>query len=174
MTKPENLGDYLKKQGFQEDYHQAGMAVDLMTMRDTTKELENLDIKRVNSKETVVIWVDLVSRVFNIKVDTDLIEFLQTQKEVRLYYGIYNDTPVSSLLLYLSSGVAGLHAVTTLPEYRGKGFGYSISRYALLEAFEIGYKIGVLQASSLGQFVYKKLGFRKFCDIYSYAIELIE
>ena len=78
---------------------------------------------------------------------------------------------VSALLLYLSSGVAGLHAVSTLSEYRSKGFGHSISRAALSDALKMGYNVAVLQASSLGEKVYRKLGFKKYCDIISYAIE---
>ncbi len=74
------------------------------------------------------------------------------------------------MLLYLSSGVAGLHAVSTLTEYRNRGYGLAISRFALIDAFKMGFYIGVLQASSLGERVYKKLGFKKYCDIFSYAL----
>jgi hypothetical protein len=35
----------------------------------------------------------------------------------------------------------------------------------------MGYKVAVLQASSLGEKMYRKLGFKKYCDIISYAIE---
>ncbi|MFW9820854.1 MAG: GNAT family N-acetyltransferase, partial [Candidatus Thorarchaeota archaeon] len=73
-------------------------------------------------------------------------------------------------LLYLSSGVAGLHAVSTLSEFRNLGFGFTISRFALIDALKMGYNIGVLQASVLGERVYKKLGFQKYCDIFSYAL----
>ena len=74
-------------------------------------------------------------------------------------------------MLYLSSGVAGLHAVSTLSEYRNKGFGLAISRAALKDAFNLGYYIGVLQASSMGQRIYRKLGFQKYCNIISYALD---
>ncbi|MFW9824068.1 MAG: GNAT family N-acetyltransferase, partial [Candidatus Thorarchaeota archaeon] len=74
-------------------------------------------------------------------------------------------------MLYLSSGVAGLHAVSTLIQFRGRGFGLYISAKALLDAYEIGYRVGVLQASSMGQRVYRKLGFEKYCDINTYALE---
>ena len=73
-------------------------------------------------------------------------------------------------MLYISSGVAGLHAVSTLSEYRNKGFGLTISGIALLDALQMGYKVGVLQASSLGERIYRKLGFEKYCDIISYEI----
>ena len=45
-----------------------------------------------------------------------------------------------------------------------------MSNKALLDARDLGYKYGVLQASSMGQFVYKKLGFEKYCDIITYSL----
>ena len=174
LSIPKDLGNILINFGFSEVYHQSGMAVDLLTMIKKTKDLGNLTVERVRSKESSDIWANLVSEVFGIKVDKDFIKYLQAQNEARLYLGYQGDKPVSTLLLYLSAGVAGLHAVTTLPEYRGQGFGYSISRHSLQEAYKMGYKIGVLQASSLGQLVYRKLGFVKLCDIYTYALPDID
>jgi predicted acetyltransferase len=75
-------------------------------------------------------------------------------------------------MLYLSSGVAGLHAVSTLKEYRGRRFGLAISIIALLDAYKMGYKVGVLQASALGERVYRKMGFQKYCDINTYALDI--
>jgi len=43
---------------------------------------------------------------------------------------------------------------------------------ALLDAFKIGYKVGVLQASALGERIYRRLGFIKFCDIISYELDI--
>lgn len=78
----------------------------------------------------------------------------------------------SSLMLNLLSGVAGFHTVSTLPEYRIKGFTLTINRVALIYAFKIGYKVRVLQASALGEKVYRKLGFKKYCDIVSYSLNV--
>ena len=77
-------------------------------------------------------------------------------------------------MLYLSSGVAGLHAVSSLKEYRNRGFGLTISSLALMDAFKKGFNVGVLQASTLGEKVYRKMGFQKYCDIFSYEILKIE
>ena len=57
-----------------------------------------------------------------------------------------------------------------MPNYRNRGFGLTISRAALIDAFETGYKVGVLQASALGERVYRRLGFKKYCDIISYEL----
>jgi predicted acetyltransferase len=73
--------------------------------------------------------------------------------------------------LFLNDKAASLHAVSTLSEYRGKGFGYEISRFALIEAIKNKYIIAGLQASLLGEKIYRKLGFKKYFDINSYYYE---
>jgi hypothetical protein len=170
LTKPRDLGNKLEKYGFSNVYHQAGMAVELKELKKKKLIDNNLIIQKVENEEYLIQWGDIVSKVFNLKVDLEYLNFMLLQKEAILYLGYFQEKPVSTLLLYLSSGVAGLHAVSTLSEFRNRGFGLAISRFALLDAFKMGYYIGVLQASSLGERVYKKLGFQRYCDIFSYAI----
>lgn len=174
LTIPKNLGDSLEKYGFSNVYQQAGMAVELKNIEDRKIEKSNLKVKRVENEELLKSWANVVGDVFGIKVDFDMLKFLLLQEEVYFYLGKFEGKPVSTLMLYISSGVAGLHAVSTLPEYRNKGFGLTVSRAALIDAFEMGYRVGVLQASSLGEKIYKKLGFQKYCDIISYALNIDE
>ncbi|MFX1315268.1 MAG: GNAT family N-acetyltransferase [Promethearchaeota archaeon] len=168
LTKPHNLGGILKKYGFLDGYHQSGMALNLTDLRFNTPDIRSFNIKIVNNNKLLEQWSETVSLVFKIKVDLDLLKYLITEKETSLYLGTYGDETVSTLMLYLSSGVAGLHAVTTKPQYRGRGFALRISGIALGDAFNKGYKVAVLQASSLGEKIYRKLGFQKYCDIISY------
>jgi hypothetical protein len=46
-----------------------------------------------------------------------------------------------------------------LPEVRRKGVGAQVTRYPLMQARGMGYKVGVLQASEMGYSVYRSLGF---------------
>lgn len=171
LTKPKNIGIFLENLGFSNVYQQAGMAVELKELVIKDIKNNNLVIEKVNNEESLIQWSKVVSKVFGIKVDFELLKFLYLQKDFHFYLGKFEGKSVSTLLLYLSSGVAGLHAVSTLPEYQGKGFGFSISKAALINALNMEYYIGVLQASSLGEIVYRKLGFKKYCDIISYALE---
>ncbi len=170
LTRPKDLGIKLEKYGFSNVYHQAGMAVDLKDLEKKQITQNNLIIQRVESEESLIYWANIVSEVFNLKVDFAHLKFINAQKEAHFYIGIFKEEPISTLLLYLSSGVAGLHAVSTLPKYRNRGFGFAISRSALIEAFKRDYYVGVLQASSLGEKIYRKLGFEKYCDIISYTL----
>ncbi len=171
LTKPNNLGSLLENQGFSNVYHQAGMALELNDIENIKKNKNDLIIEKVNNEESLIQWSEVVSQVFGIKVDFELLKFLYLLEELHFYLGKFEGNSVSTLMLYLSSGVAGLHAVSTLPEYRSTGFGFAISRFALIKAYKMGYYIGVLQASSLGENIYRKLGFKKYCDIISYALE---
>ncbi len=171
LTKPNDLGPLLEKYGFSNVYQQAGMAIELNDIEQIEMNKNDLIIKKVENEESLIQWSEVVSKVFGIKVDLGLLKYLLLQEESHFYLGKVKENPVSTLMLYLSSGVAGLHAVSTLPEYRSKGFGLAISRSALIDAFNMGYYVGVLQASSLGETVYRKLGFQKYCDFKSYALE---
>ena len=171
LTKPRNIGNFLEKFGFSNVYQQAGMAVELKDLEKEEVKTNELIIEKVDNGVSLKHWSEVVSQVFDIKADFDLVKFLYLQEEPHFYLGKFEGKSVSTLMLYLSSGVAGLHAVSTLPEFRSKGFGLSISRSALTYALNMGYYVGVLQASSLGERVYRKLGFKKYCDIISYVLE---
>ena len=171
LTKPENLGIFLEKIGFSNVYQQAGMAIDLENLKYQVSDESELIVEIIENEEHLKQWVEVVSSVFGIKVNFELMEYLLLEPEAIFYIGNLEGKPVSSLMLYLSSGVAGLHAVSTLKKYRNRGFGLAISRMALIDAFKIGYKVGVLQASALGERVYRKMGFQKYCDIISYELE---
>ncbi len=170
LTKPSNLGHLLEKNGFSNVYQQVGMAVDLKNIKNEMIYNNDLEVELVDNEESLEQWAKTVSLVFSVKVDFELLKFLRLQPEVKFYIGNFEGKVISTLMLYLSSGVAGLHAVSTLSEYRGKGFGLIISGNALLDAYKMGFYVGVLQASTLGERVYKKLGFQKYCDIISYEL----
>ncbi|MHA2180467.1 MAG: GNAT family N-acetyltransferase [Promethearchaeota archaeon] len=172
LTIPNNLGNILEKHGFSNVYQQAGMALELKEISNQVVSENELKIEIVKDKYHLMQWIDVVSTVFSIKIDYKLLEYIFLEPEARFYIGNFEGKPVASLMLYLSSGVAGLHAVSTLNEYRGQGFSFKLSTRALLDAFKMGYRVGVLQASTLGEKVYRKLGFTKFCDINSFELNL--
>ncbi|MFX1278883.1 MAG: GNAT family N-acetyltransferase [Promethearchaeota archaeon] len=170
LSKPDNLGTNLEKSGFSNVYQQAGMAVELNNLKNQPLNENELDIEMIIDNSDLKQWTEVTSSGFGIKIDPELINFLFLEPEVKFFLGKFKKIPVSSLMLYLSSGVAGLHAVSTLSEYRNRGFGLEISSFALLKAFKMDYRVGVLQASSMGERVYRKLGFKKYCDIISYEL----
>lgn len=78
---------------------------------------------------------------------------------VRYYWILKAGKPVATSMLMLGQGVAGVYAVATLAEERGRGLGAHATAQALREAGRVGYGVGVLQSSEMGYGVYQKLGF---------------
>ncbi|MFX1503728.1 MAG: hypothetical protein ACFFDH_22395 [Promethearchaeota archaeon] len=172
LSKPKDSGKNLEKYQFSNIFQQAGMAVELNSIANKDINKNELNVKLVDTEESLIEWSYVVSNVFNLKINLEFLKFLLQKEEIFFYIGKFNGKSISTLLLYLSSGVAGLHAISTLQEDRGRGFGFSISRSGLIDAFNFNkdYYIGVLQALSLGEFFYRKLGFQKYCDIISYSL----
>ena len=167
---PENLGKLLEENSFSNVYHQSAMALNLKDLEFNKSDLKEFKVKLIKSEKDIDIWAKVVSAGFNIKVDINFLQQFFHDPKASFYIGIFEAEPVSSLLMFNSSGVSGLHAVSTLSDYRGRGFGVKISGYALLDAFDKGFKMAVLHASDLGFKVYQKLGFKKYGDIYSYEL----
>jgi len=78
-------------------------------------------------------------------------------------------TWVGASTLSLGAGVAGLANIGTLRDWRGRGIGSAVAAAALLDAREMGLRIGALSADRLGFRVYQELGFRTVCRHLTYV-----
>jgi GNAT superfamily N-acetyltransferase len=75
------------------------------------------------------------------------------------YIGYLDDTPVTSSTLLLESGIAGIYDVSTPPSFRRQGFGGAITFAMMQEAQKRGYPSAWIWSSTMGQGVYRELGF---------------
>jgi GNAT superfamily N-acetyltransferase len=80
------------------------------------------------------------------------------------YLGLLDGRPVATSRISIGGGVAGLYAVATLPNVRGRGIGRALTLAALEAGRTLGYRIGVLQASDEGLPVYRRIGFQTMFD----------
>ena len=88
--------------------------------------------------------------------------------KIKNYMGFENGRLVAVSTLLISGGVAGIYNVGTLPAARHRGFGRAITMTPLLDARDLGYRVGVLQSSNMGFGLYSKLGFREYCKFGRY------
>lgn len=83
------------------------------------------------------------------------------EPELRCFVGYHHDVPVATSLRFLSHGVVGIYGVATVPDARGRGFGSWMTLTALRDGQALGYGVGVLVATTMGEPVYRRLGFRE-------------
>ncbi len=79
----------------------------------------------------------------------------------------FDSKPVGIAMTIVSHGVAGIYWVGTLAEARGKGIGEAVTAAAINAGFDLGAEIASLQASPMGEPVYRRMGFE---TIYEYRL----
>jgi GNAT superfamily N-acetyltransferase len=77
--------------------------------------------------------------------------------------------PVSIAMTIVSHGVAGIYWVGSLSEARGRGLGRAVTAAAINAGFDLGADVASLQASPMGEPIYRAMGFEA---IYDYRLML--
>jgi GNAT superfamily N-acetyltransferase len=175
-TRPSDLGERLIAHGLRCTSDEPGMAVDLRALDDDAQLPPDLTIERVSDLAGLRAWSEIFTTAFGqpasaaeatVAVETDL--GIGEHPWRRLYVGSWRGEPMATALLFLGAGVAGIHGVGTFSKARRQGIGMAMTLTALLEARAMGYRIGVLHASSLGVGVYRRLGFQEYCRLCRYV-----
>jgi ribosomal protein S18 acetylase RimI-like enzyme len=151
------------------------MAVDLSLLSENLPTHPGLRIVPVE-EDALRQWIHVASIGFRIsekfeKVWYDFFVDAIFNPQFRTYLALLNGKPVGTSQLFLSEGVAGIYNVTCIPEARGQGIGSAVTLAPLLKAREMGYRIGILQASKRGYNVYRRLGFQDFGKLSVYLWE---
>jgi hypothetical protein len=145
-----------------------GMAAD--SLRDAVwfslrpRSAPPLDIRRADNAEAMGDFRSVGSLCFHVppvwfhEVFDDTIP----SREFRCWVGYRGELPVATAATLVSDGVIGLYNVASIPGEQRKGYGEAITRHAVAEAAkESGLRRVILQATSQGERLYRKLGFRE-------------
>jgi GNAT superfamily N-acetyltransferase len=165
---PMNLGEKLAAHGFTNRGLGPGMAIDLNAMNEDVKPPAGLKIIEVEDDKSLEAWCHVACTGFGIppQAEPAMMEWFKTDLEyqlpLKLYLGIIDGKPAATSMYYLAAGVAGIYFVAVMPEVRRKGTGFAITQRPLKEAKKLGYRIGTLQASKMGEPVYLKMGFKEY------------
>jgi len=152
------------------------MAADLTTLNEDVKLPNELRIITVDGGTMLKKWIHVASVGFGVpsKLESiwyDFFEMAACDLPFQTYLALLDGKPVATSQLFTSAGVAGIYNVTCLPEARRQGIGAAITLAPLVAAREMTYRIGILQASSLGYNVYRRLGFQDFGKLSVYLWE---
>jgi hypothetical protein len=165
--QPADLGEALAQAGFRQVESAVAMAADLRTLHPTDLAPQGLRIERATTAQQigdfaallVPLWTppdEFVRQYYEATTPA----LLSADAPIHLYVGYLGDTPVATAELTIGGDAAGLYSVVTVEAHRRKGIGGAMTLRPLLDAREMGLKIGVLQASPEGERVYARIGFR--------------
>jgi GNAT superfamily N-acetyltransferase len=88
--------------------------------------------------------------------------------EIEMFLGYSEGKPVCTSMLFQTGDIAGIYWVSTLPEYRRRGFGEAITLRAVIAGKNRGCTLANLQASAMGKPVYERIGFDNPYDYLAY------
>jgi ribosomal protein S18 acetylase RimI-like enzyme len=77
-----------------------------------------------------------------------------------IYLATADGRAVSTAISWAGDGGVGIFNVATPPGFRGRGYGRAVTQTAVLDAFTSGADLAWLQASEMGEPVYRAMGFR--------------
>lgn len=137
------------------------------------QECPDLDCRPVDDAETRLAFCHITSICFRIPFGTSLAIYdspVTWNSGFTAYIGYRDGIPMATAATLEAGGVIGLYSVATLPEYQGQGIGEAITRYAVDRARDssVCQQI-VLQSTSQGGALYRRLGFREVTRISVYA-----
>ncbi len=75
-----------------------------------------------------------------------------------------DDTPAGIAMTIVSHGVAGIYWVGATEASRGRGLGWTVTAAAVNAGFDMGAETASLQASPMGESLYRKMGFETIFD----------
>jgi GNAT superfamily N-acetyltransferase len=163
-------GERLVRRGYTRLGRMPVMAADLSRVPGLTRPA-GLTIEQVSGRPGVEEYVDAYLAAFgfaeNLRdalVDT---EMRSLDSMIRLV-GRVDGRVVATSAVLLGAGVAGLYWIATVPEYRGRGIGAELTTAAMRVARDHGAAVGTLQASTMGEPVYRRLGFTEVGEVVLY------
>lgn len=167
----------LQNAGFRLYANVCCMAADLNESFPEPYATGDMEIYHVRSREDLAVWEDVAFHGFEMPRHARdpfgaFVSSFETgdQSPQRFILGCIQGKPVATSLLFKDQRTAGIYYVSTLPSYRNRGCGLSVTQTAMQLARESGFKDVVLQATPMGKRVYERLNFKRYYHAGIYTI----
>jgi ribosomal protein S18 acetylase RimI-like enzyme len=157
--------------GFEASVRMPGMAVTPAELREP--DLPDLQVLRVETADGLAqalavgaagfgISPDLAASVYSLEV--------AALDGMRYYLARVDGVDVATAAGCTIGDAVTIFSVATAPEHRGKGYGSAITAHAVRDGFNAGAEFAALQSSTMGESVYRRLGFRELETYVLYTV----
>jgi ribosomal protein S18 acetylase RimI-like enzyme len=133
---------------------------------------EETDIRRVTTREEVAQFADLNANAYTVygtPFEATRSHFgrpdVFLEPHIALFLAYVDGEPASAAMTLLSHGIAGIYWVGTVEAARGRGLADAVTRVATNWGFDAGAPNVQLQASPMGESIYRRMGYE---DLYRY------
>jgi GNAT superfamily N-acetyltransferase len=161
------------KAGFQQVYEMPEMVLDRPAEERPLPD--GVELRRVASPADVEdYWKIATSAYASLGFPPEIFAFYEnhdglTADNVAAFLAHLDGRPAGIAMTIVSHGVAGIYWVGSTEEARGRGLGRAVTTAAINAGFDIGAEIASLQASPMGEGLYRQMGFE---TIFNYRLLL--
>jgi GNAT superfamily N-acetyltransferase len=136
---------------------------------------DGIDLRRVASPtDTKDYWEVATSAYASLGFPPEVFEFYDDldglrAENVAAFLARVDGRPAGIAMTIVSRDVAGIYWVGSTEEVRGRGLGWAVTAAAVNAGFDLGAEIASLQASPMGESLYRAMGFE---TIFNYQLYL--
>jgi ribosomal protein S18 acetylase RimI-like enzyme len=161
------------------------MCVDLVAEVETEPVPGGLEIRRVTTEREFADYARTIADLWQPPAPGIIDFFGQAAKGIlgleqgsqnpdtpfQVFIGYLDGEPVCTAQSALLHGVAAFFNIVTAAGFRKRGFGSAMTLAAMRAARDEGYRTAVLQASPMGEPVYRSLGFTQRGQYLEFTVE---
>jgi GNAT superfamily N-acetyltransferase len=131
---------------------------------------EGVELRRVTSPEDAArYWEIAISSYASIGFPPEIFAFYENNEvlwsdRVATFLADLDGRPAGISMTIVSHGVAGIYWVGATEEARGRGLGRTVTAAAVNAGLEMGASSASLQASPMGEPIYRQMGFETIYD----------
>ena len=150
----------LSERGYKENRPETVMT--LSDLPDKNVFQRDLDIRRVSSAEGLADFQEIVEKSYLLPAGSGpavVTERTVNLPDTEMFVGYADNQPACTSMLIKTGPVAGIYWVATLERFRNRGFGKAVTVESLVAGRNRGCAFASLQASVMGNPVYRRIGF---------------
>jgi ribosomal protein S18 acetylase RimI-like enzyme len=136
---------------------------------------DGIELRPVGSREDVAdYWRVATSAYASLGFPPEVFAFYEDDEGLRAegvaaFLARVDNRPAAIAMTIVSHDVAGIYWVGCTEDARGRGLGWSVTAAAVNAGFAMGAEVASLQASPMGESLYRRMGFE---TIYDYQLYL--